>query len=109
MFRGIEKQKLQHLVQREPAVIATGGGAVIDEGTRNMLADCATMTGWHQASTWWAGLDAARQVALGVAAAALPGPSLVRSQITVGPAYTDCQPQTVNDAKASMPDPMSQN
>ena len=30
----------------------------------------ATMTGWHQASTWWAGLDAARQVALGVAAAA---------------------------------------
>jgi len=30
----------------------------------------ATMTGWHQADTWWAGLDAARQVALGVAAAA---------------------------------------
>jgi hypothetical protein len=29
----------------------------------------ATMTGWHQAATWWAGLDAARQVALGVAAA----------------------------------------
>ncbi len=29
-----------------------------------------TMTGWHQADTWWAGLDAARQVALGVAAAA---------------------------------------
>ena len=30
----------------------------------------ATMTGWHQTVTWWAGLDAARQVALGVAAAA---------------------------------------
>ena len=30
----------------------------------------ATMTGWHQASAWWARLDAARQVALGVAAAA---------------------------------------
>src|SRR5579863_1507955 len=30
----------------------------------------ATMTGWHQAAAWWAGLDAARQVALGVAAAA---------------------------------------
>lgn len=29
----------------------------------------ATMTGWHQAAAWWAGLDAARQVALGVAAA----------------------------------------
>jgi len=29
----------------------------------------ATMTGWHQAATWWAGLDAARQVALGIAAA----------------------------------------
>jgi hypothetical protein len=29
----------------------------------------ATMTGWHQAASWWAGLDAARQVALGVAAA----------------------------------------
>jgi hypothetical protein len=30
----------------------------------------ATMTGWHQANQWWAGLDAGRQVALGVAAAA---------------------------------------
>jgi len=30
----------------------------------------ATMTGWHQTVTWWSGLDAARQVALGVAAAA---------------------------------------
>lgn len=30
----------------------------------------ATMTGWHQALAWWSGLDAARQVALGVAAAA---------------------------------------
>ncbi len=30
----------------------------------------ATMTGWHQAVTWWSSLDAARQVALGVAAAA---------------------------------------
>ncbi len=30
----------------------------------------ATMIGWHQAVTWWSGLDAARQVALGVAAAA---------------------------------------
>ncbi len=30
----------------------------------------ATMAGWHQALTWWSGLDAARQVALGVAAAA---------------------------------------
>jgi hypothetical protein len=29
----------------------------------------ATMAGWHQAATWWSGLDAARQVALGVAAA----------------------------------------
>jgi MFS family permease len=29
-----------------------------------------TMTGWHQAAAWWAALDAARQVALGVAAAA---------------------------------------
>jgi len=29
----------------------------------------ATMTSWHQADSWWAGLDAARQVALGVAAA----------------------------------------
>jgi hypothetical protein len=28
-----------------------------------------TMSGWHTADTWWAGLDAARQVALGVAAA----------------------------------------
>jgi hypothetical protein len=28
-----------------------------------------TMSGWHQAVTWWAHLDAARQVALGVAAA----------------------------------------
>jgi hypothetical protein len=30
----------------------------------------ATMTGWHQTVTWWSGLGAARQVALGVAAAA---------------------------------------
>jgi hypothetical protein len=30
----------------------------------------ATMIGWHQTVTWWSGLDAARQVALGVAAAA---------------------------------------
>ena len=30
----------------------------------------ATMAGWHQAVTWWSGLDAARQVAIGVAAAA---------------------------------------
>ena len=30
----------------------------------------ATMIGWHQTLAWWAGLDAARQVALGVAAAA---------------------------------------
>jgi len=30
----------------------------------------ATITGWHQASAWWTSLDAARQVALGVAAAA---------------------------------------
>jgi hypothetical protein len=30
----------------------------------------ATMTGWHQAVAWWSGLDAARQVAIGVAAAA---------------------------------------
>jgi hypothetical protein len=29
----------------------------------------ATMTGWHQAAAWWTALDAARQVALGVAAA----------------------------------------
>lgn len=29
-----------------------------------------TMTGWHEAFAWWTGLDAARQVALGVAAAA---------------------------------------
>ena len=28
-----------------------------------------TMSGWPKADTWWAGLDAARQVALGVAAA----------------------------------------
>jgi shikimate kinase len=41
VFRQIEKQKLQNLVQKEPAVIATGGGAVIDEGTRGMLTDCA--------------------------------------------------------------------
>ena len=45
VFRGIEKQKLQNLLQKEPAVIATGGGAVIDESTRNMLADCA-ITVW---------------------------------------------------------------
>jgi hypothetical protein len=38
--------------------LAAGAGAL-----------AATMTGWHQAATWWAGLDAARQVALGVAAA----------------------------------------
>jgi hypothetical protein len=31
----------------------------------------ATMTGWHQANEWWTGLDAGRQVALGVAAAAV--------------------------------------
>jgi hypothetical protein len=30
----------------------------------------ATMAGWHAALSWWAGLGAARQVALGVAAAA---------------------------------------
>ena len=30
----------------------------------------ATMTGWHQTVTWWSGLDAARQVATGVAAGA---------------------------------------
>ena len=30
----------------------------------------ATMIGWHQTLAWWTGLDAARQVALGVAAAA---------------------------------------
>jgi hypothetical protein len=30
----------------------------------------ATMIGWHQTATWWSGMDAARQVALGVAAAA---------------------------------------
>ena len=30
----------------------------------------ATMIGWHQTVTWWSGMDAARQVALGVAAAA---------------------------------------
>src|SRR5580693_6505344 len=30
----------------------------------------ATMIGWHQTLAWWSGLDAARQVALGVAAAA---------------------------------------
>ena len=29
----------------------------------------ATMIGWHQTDTWWSGLDAARQVALGVAVA----------------------------------------
>ncbi|MGH3209391.1 MAG: hypothetical protein ACRDNO_16685 [Trebonia sp.] len=29
----------------------------------------ATMIGWHQTVTWWSGLDAARQVALGVAVA----------------------------------------
>src|ERR1700684_4094423 len=33
----------------------------------------ATMTGWHQAATWWSGQDAARQVALGVAAAGAGG------------------------------------
>jgi hypothetical protein len=36
-----------------------GGGAL-----------AATMTGWHQAVAWWSGLDAARQVTLGVAVAA---------------------------------------
>jgi shikimate kinase len=36
-FRKIEKQKLALLVRQEPMVIATGGGAVLDEGTRAML------------------------------------------------------------------------
>ena len=31
----------------------------------------ATMVGWHRAVTWWSALDAARQVALGVAGAAV--------------------------------------
>lgn len=39
--------------------VCAGGGAL-----------AATMAGWHAASAWWSGLDAARQVALGVAAAA---------------------------------------
>jgi len=39
----------------------------------------ATMTGWHQAAAWWVGLDAARQVALGVAAA---GGTVVLAVIT---------------------------
>ena len=39
--------------------LGAGGGAL-----------AATMTGWHQAVTWWSGLDAARQVALGIGAAA---------------------------------------
>jgi shikimate kinase len=40
-FRQIEKQKLQSLLQRGPAVIATGGGAVLDDSTRALLNDCA--------------------------------------------------------------------
>jgi hypothetical protein len=38
---------------------AAGSGALV-----------ATMTGWHKTVSWWSGLDAARQVALGIAAAA---------------------------------------
>jgi hypothetical protein len=39
--------------------LGAGGGAL-----------AATVAGWHQTAGWWSGLDAARQVALGVAAAA---------------------------------------
>ncbi|HVY12324.1 MAG TPA: shikimate kinase [Alphaproteobacteria bacterium] len=41
VFRRIEKQKLQNLLLKGPQVIATGGGAVIDEGTRSLLHECA--------------------------------------------------------------------
>lgn len=44
-FRKIEKQKLANLLHRQTAVIATGGGAVLDEGTRAVLFEAA-ITVW---------------------------------------------------------------
>jgi shikimate kinase len=40
-FRAIEKKKLAELLQKPPAVIATGGGAILDEGSRRLLQDKA--------------------------------------------------------------------
>jgi shikimate kinase len=47
-FRALEKKKLAELVQRPPAVIATGGGAILDETSRRLLRDKA-VTLWLKA------------------------------------------------------------
>ncbi|MBI3420195.1 MAG: shikimate kinase [Proteobacteria bacterium] len=47
-FRAIEKQKIASLLPKGPAVIATGGGAVMDESTRVLLQECA-ITVWLKA------------------------------------------------------------
>jgi shikimate kinase len=47
-FRAMEKKKLAALLAGAPTVIATGGGAVLDEGSRRLLQDRA-ITVWLKA------------------------------------------------------------
>lgn len=48
-FRALEKALMADLLTRAPRVIATGGGAAADEGTRRLMKDCAISI-WLKAS-----------------------------------------------------------